>query len=112
MATFEQLPGELNLALVQGDEFFFTAQLNLDLTGYTVESAVVHGTTGAVLAEPDVSVDHTTEDGVTTSAVGWLLSEEQTASLKASAMRWHLRIISPGGVTRTLLAGSVRVVRE
>lgn len=108
MATFSALPGELNLSLVRGDEFTFTANFNVDLTGYTRAASVYNDATNAELAAPAMTVATTTTGGVTTSAVTFTLTENQTAALTAARMRWYFRWVTPGGFTRTVLAGIVR----
>lgn len=111
MATFSALPGELNLSLVRGDEFTFTANFNLDLTGYTRQASVYNDTTNVELAVPTMAVTTTTTGGVTTSQVTFTLTETQTAALTAGRMRWFFRWVTPGGFTRTVLAGVVRTLK-
>lgn len=111
MATFEQIPGELNLSLVQGDEFPFSASFNVNLTGYTLQSSLYNGNSGASLATPTMTMTTATVGGVTTSTVEFLLNETQTAALTVNRMRWYFRWVSPAGVTRTVLAGTVKAVK-
>ena len=49
MAVFQQLPGELNLSLVRGDEFPFSATFNTNLTGYTLQASIYNDATGTEL---------------------------------------------------------------
>lgn len=105
MATFRQLPGRLNLALVRGDEFPFDAEFNLDLTGYTVEATIYNAETEETIVEPALTVTPGTE-----STVAFLLTEADTEELTAGArMRWYMRWTTPESVTRTVLAGTVEV---
>lgn len=111
MATvYEQLPYPLDLALVRGDEFRFTAAFATDLSGYTLSGAVIDPDTQEVLATPAISVTVSTQNNVTTSNVLFVLSETQTTALQAnSKCRWYLRWQSPAAITRTVLAGAMKV---
>lgn len=110
MATYSQLPGELNLELVKGDEFPFSATFNLDLSGYTLSAGIVNATTLSTAGTPSVTPTVTTSSGVTTTSVAFLLTETQTTALAVGTRyRWFLRWVSPTGVTLTVLSGGVRV---
>lgn len=111
MAVFEQLPGELNLALVRGDEFPFSATFNANLTGYTLQASIYNDATGTEITVPSMTMTTATVSGVTTSTVSFLLTETQTAVLTAARMRWYFRWVSGGGVTRTVLAGTVKAIK-
>lgn len=111
MATFSALPGELNLSLVRGDEFTFSANFNVNLTGYTLQASVYNDTTNVEITAPTMAVTTTTTGGVTTSAVTFTLTETQTALLTAARMRWYFRWVTPGTFTRTVLAGTVRSLK-
>lgn len=113
MATFSLQPGSLDLSLIRGDEFPFSATFNLDLTGYALESGVYDAanTTGpqTVIVTPTMSVNTTTVDDETSSTVSFLLDETKTSALNPNArLRWYFRWVSPTGVTRTVLAGTVK----
>lgn len=114
MATYSQIPGELTLQIVRGDEVTFSAVFSaLDLTGYTVSAAVYTGTgstaTNTPVATPAVTVTTATVGGVTNSTVQVTMTETQTLAISpTSSNRWYLRWVSPGGVTRTVLSGPVR----
>lgn len=113
MATFSQLPGDLALAIVRGDEVTFSAVFEgVDLTGYTVSAAVYSGfgatATDAPVTTPTVTVTTATVSGVTSSTVQIGLTDTQTAAISPTgSSRWYLRWVSPGGVTRTVLSGNV-----
>jgi hypothetical protein len=113
MAVFEQLPGDLSLALVRGDEFPFSATFNANLTGYTLQASIYNDATGAEITAPTMTMTTATVNGVTTSTVAFLLTETQTTSLTASRMRWFFRWVSPApsSVTRTVLAGTVKAIK-
>jgi hypothetical protein len=111
MAAYNQLPGELNLSLIRGDEFTFAATFNVDLTGYTRAASIYNDQTNAELAVPTMALTTSTVGSVTTSTVTFTLTETQTAALSASRMRWFFRWVTPGGYTRTVLAGTVRTTK-
>lgn len=113
-AVYSQLPGDLTLQIVRGDEVTFSAVFAAtDLTGYTVTAAVYAGVgptaTNTPVATPTVTVTTATVAGVTSSTVQVSMTETQTLAISPTASsRWYLRWVSPGGVTRTVLSGSVR----
>lgn len=110
VAVYEQLPSPLDLALVRGDEFRITATFAADLTNYTLQGLVYNADTLAALATPTLTLTVTTANNVTTSSVLIVLTETQTTALSVSQKtRWYLRWSSPSGVTRTVLAGLVKV---
>lgn len=113
-ATFSQLPGDLTLEIVRGDEVTFSAVFaGTNLTGYTVSAAVYSGfgatATNTPVATPTVTVTTATVAGVTSSTVQVSMTETQTLAISPTgSSRWYLRWVSPGGVTRTVLSGVVR----
>lgn len=111
MPTFSALPGELNLALVRGDEFTFTATFNADLTGYTRQASIYNDATNVEIVAPTTSMTTTTTNGVTTSAVTFTMTETQTALLTANRMRWFFRWVTGAGFTQTVLAGTVKAIK-
>lgn len=111
MPTFEALPGELNIALVKGDEFTFTATFNSDLTGYTRTASIYNDATNTQIVAPATALSVATVGGVTTSTVTFTLTETDTASLTAARMRWYFRWVTGAGFTRTVLAGTVKAIK-
>jgi len=113
MAVFSQIPGDLDLRLVRGDEVTFSAVFaGVDLTGYTVTAAVYSGfgatATNTPVATPTVTVTMATVNNVTSSTVQISMTETQTLAISPTGSnRWFLRWVSPGGVTRTVLSGNV-----
>lgn len=113
MAVFSQIPGDLDLRIVRGDEVTFSAVFAaVDLTGYTVTAAVYSGfgatATDTPVATPTVTVTMATVNSVTSSTVQVSLTETQTLAISPTgSSRWFLRWVSPGGVTRTVLSGNV-----
>jgi len=109
MADYSQLPGALNLWLVRGDEMPISATFNVDLTGYTLTSAIFNEATQTSVATPTISMTTATSNNVTTSTVSLTWTETQTAALALTTRyRWYFRWVSPAGVTRTVLSGQVR----
>jgi len=113
MAVFSQIPGDLDLRIVRGDEVTFSAVFaGVDLTGFTVTAAVYSGfgatATDTPVATPTVTVTMATVNNVTSSTVQISMTETQTAAISPTGSnRWFLRWVSPGGVTRTVLSGTV-----
>jgi hypothetical protein len=113
MAVFSQIPGDLDLRIVRGDEVTFSAVFAAtNLTGFTVTAAVYSGfgatATDNPVATPTVTVTMATVNNVTSSTVQISLTETQTAAISPTGSnRWFLRWVSPGGVTRTVLSGTV-----
>jgi len=115
MPTFEQLPGDLTVTFVVGDELNFTLSLGASVTGYTFTAGVyvvsVNGffgggggtvsAVGATAITPTITVVNASAGTLT-----WGASEGQTASLSpAIKYRHFVRWVAPGGVTRTIVSG-------
>lgn len=120
MAEFSQLPGELNLTFVQSDQVQVICDFDVNITGYTVTNAVYTtavyassgGGSGAVstIGATVTSFDQT----VTNAANGVILldlPENKSALLTpGSGYRWYLRWVDTGGITRTVLSGTLTTV--
>lgn len=114
MATIQQIPGELNLALVRGDEWSWSVRVVANLTGYTLSTGVYDASIAtanpANVTAPTFTTSIATVAGVTKTTVVCTLTEAQTALLEPNGnYRWFLRWVSPGSVTRTIVAGNVDV---
>jgi len=115
--TFSLLPGQLDVTFVVGDEVNVSINLGVNITGYTLQSAVYVASTGgfqgggggtvstvgATAATPTIQVVT-----ASTGSIIWSLNEAQTAALTpAIKYLWYLRWITPSTtMTRTILAGS------
>jgi hypothetical protein len=115
--TFSLLPGQLDVTFVVGDEVNIAINLGVNVTGYTLQSAVYVSssagfagggggtvtTVGATAATPAIQVVT-----ASTGSIIWSLTEAQTAALSpAITYYWYLRWITPStSMTRTILAGS------
>jgi hypothetical protein len=117
MPTFSQLPGDLTVTFVVGDEVNFTLDLDVDVTDYTFTAGVyvvsVNGffgggggtvdAVGATAITPTITVASAAAGTLT-----WGVNETQTASLSpAIKYRHFLRWVTPGGITRTIVSGDL-----
>ena len=119
--TYEILPAELDLAFIKGDEFGMVLAVDsTDLTGYSYDTKIysmatieVGGGLGAGVASvagATVVAFTVTLVNITAGQVNLSLTETQTSTLTAGAeYRWWFKTITPGNVTRTILAGDVSV---
>ena len=118
--TYEQLPAELDLSFVKGDELSILLTIGLDLTGYTYDAKVYSLTTAAAgggLAGGVATTAGGTVAAFTVSAISETagtvnisLTEQQTDTLSSTGTyRWWFKAISPAIVTRTLVSGDVTV---
>lgn len=115
MPTFSQLPGDLTIEHVIGDEVNFTLDLDVDVTSYTFSAGVYvvstqgfqggnGGTTpgiGSTAFTPTITVANAAAGTLT-----WGASEAQTGTLSAGIRYRHfVRWVTPSGVTRTIVSG-------
>lgn len=106
MPTYSNLPGTLNLAIRQSDEFSTEIDFDTSLSGYTVASSVVSAVTGAT-----VTAITTVLSDASAGKVNVSLTESQTAQLASGTYNWRLVWTAPGDVQRTALAGTLEVSR-
>ena len=104
MATYSQLPGELNLDILRGDELSISIDFSVDVTGYTVSSNIVSLVDSASIVSPAVTI---TDAG--NGVVSLALTETQTAALPSGSRRLFVSWVAPGDVPRRVLAGIVEV---
>lgn len=120
MAEFTQLPGELNLTFVQGDQVKVNCDFDVNITGYTITNSVY---VTSVYASGDGGSGYVTTIGatvttfdqtVTSAANGQILldlPENKSALLTPGVgYRWYLRWMDTGSVTRTVLSGTLTAV--
>jgi hypothetical protein len=116
-ATFSQLPGDLTITHVIGDEVNFTLDLDVDVTGYTFTAGVYVVSTngffgggggtinavGATAITPTITVVN-----AAAGTLSWGVSEAQTVTLSpAIKYRHFVRWVTPAGVTRTVVSGDL-----
>ncbi len=93
MAELNQLPGELNISIVAGDDFSFRVTFPMDLTNYIVQGQV--GDVPLSIGELDI------ENG----RIIISLIKELTKELVDGT--WYLKIINKNtDIERTMLAGN------
>lgn len=115
--SFTQLPADVSLRFVAGDEVAIAMDFDRDLTGFSITAPIYvtnvyasgGGGTGYVTAVGQTAATFTIEN--TNLAAGQIklgLSETQTSALSpAISYRWYLRWVDPNNVTRTVLSGDV-----
>lgn len=106
MATFEQLPGELNAVVQASDEVGLTLDFSTSLAGYTVSSEIVSLVSGSLVATPPTTITDAA-NGVATVA----FSEDLMAAFAAGTYRLNVDWIAPGDVARRVLSGLFEVRR-
>lgn len=106
MATYSNLPGTLNFAIRQSDEFATEVDFSTSLSGFTVSSSIVSAVTGET-----VTAISTTLTDAAAGKVGLSLTESQTAGLPVGTYGWRLIWVAPGNSQRTALSGSLEVQR-
>jgi hypothetical protein len=119
MPVVSQLPGDLTIQLVAGDEMSFTLDFDIDLTNYTFSAGVyvasssgfqgggngVVTTAGATAITPTITVSNAASGIIT-----WNVGETQTASLAPGIKyRHYVRWVAPGSITRTVVSGDLVV---
>lgn len=103
MATYEQLPGTLNLAFRRGDDVSVLVDLSIAVTGYTFTSSIVSAVTNNEVVPFTVTVPSAANGQVNVA-----LTDTQTAALAAGTYKWQLQW-TEGSATRTALTGYVEV---
>ena len=102
MATYDQLPGPMQLRWRAGDSFSSLLDFDISLTGYTASAIVTSTVTGATLA-----TFTTTIPDAAAGRINVALSSAQTSTLGVGTFGWCLTWVAPGSVTRTALQGFV-----
>jgi hypothetical protein len=117
MPTFSQLPADLTVTFVVGDEVNFTLDMDVDVTGYTFSAGVYVVSTngffggggGTINAVGSIAITPTiTVVSAAAGTLSWGVSEAQTVTLSpAIKYRHYVRWIAPGGITRTGVSGDL-----
>lgn len=120
MAEFTQLPGDLSLKFVAGDQVKVNCDFDLNITGYTITNSIyvtsVYASDGGgsgfvtTIGATVTTFDQT----ITNAASGQILldlPENKSALLSPGVgYRWYLRWVDQSSVTRTILSGNLTVV--
>lgn len=107
MASSQDLPGVLNLAVRAGDEVGKLLTYNLDLTGYTARTVIYSLVTGQDVA----TVTTTVTPGAASSGVNASFQESLTGSLAAGTYGWRQELVAPGSVQATRIDAFLEIVR-
>jgi hypothetical protein len=108
MATAEQLPGELDVEVVQGDDLNIQLTADVNYSGYTFVSTIheLHGGTKAVntvmVASASSSTIQVTFPATTTAALAVTTDE--------GAHNWKIVYTDVSGLTRTFVKGAFTVL--
>ncbi len=103
MATYDALPGSLNLQIVRGDDVSIALDTSLNMSGYTVTSSITSLVTGNEVVPFTVAFTSATAGQVNVS-----LTDAQTLALARGTYGWNLKW-TEGTATRTGLSGYVEV---
>lgn len=123
MSTYSQLPADLTMSFVKGDEVGVLLTFNgLDVTNFTFDSRI-YAKTAVAAGNAGIGQGTTTASGetaaqfvvtivnATAGQVNISMQETATDQLTAGGnYRWWFRSTTPGLVTRTWLSGKVNVV--
>lgn len=120
MAEFTQLPGDLSIRFVQGDELKVNCDFDINITGYTVTNSIyvtnvyAAGGGGSGYVTTVGATVTTFDQTITSASAGQILldlPENKSALLSPGiGYRWYLRWVDTGGVTRTVLSGDITAV--
>lgn len=106
MATYNQLPGKLNVAFNKADEFGALLDLNIATTGYSWTAELYSLVDGTVLLNPTV-----TDYDASLGKINLSLSESQSSSLASGSYGLRLTWVAPGSVQRRAVEGICEVVK-
>lgn len=102
--TLSQLPGELNLEMVDDNDLVFIINWNTDLTDYSFEANIV-----PKACEDEIEMIVTPID-LAVGTISVAITAESIADLSPSTNRWYLNW-EINGYIRTVIAGSL-VIRS
>jgi len=108
MADVEQIPGELNIEIVQGDDLSLQFSIDENLSGYSCYAAIHVLNGGSVTGQTAIS------SGTSLSWIQVDFSATITAALEVTgddgAHNWKLVTTDTAGSIRTLVKGSFTVL--
>lgn len=106
MASYEQLPGKMNVAFKGIDGLSVALDFNpTTFTGVTLSAAITSVVNGSTVATPTVTVTNAGAGQCNVSLPG-----SQAASIPAGTYAWELWAVD-NGARRTYLTGFVEVTR-
>lgn len=105
MASYDALPGTLNLSLRKADDFSALIDFSIPLTAHTMTATIQSLITGDT-----VDTFTTTMTDAALGKVTIALSDTQTGALQPATYRWVMTS-QQGALTRTYLSGYVEVTR-
>lgn len=105
--TLDLTAADLNLAIVGGDGLAVTFTFDLDLTNFTVESAVVGRKSRDVVQVIDAQLAQPNPGVVTIALLG-----SETEPLANLQLDWWLELTPGGGQPRTVLQGHFLVEEQ
>lgn len=115
--SFTQLPANVRVQFVAGDEVAMAMDFDRDLSNYQMTAPIYvtnvyaagGGGSGFVTAIGQTAAMFTIENtNLSAGQIKLALSESQTSALSpAIGYRWYLRWVDPNSVTRTILSGEV-----
>lgn len=103
MATYEQLPGVLNLAFRRGDDFSALVDFSIGMAGYAVTASLTSAVSGAEVLPFTVTAVSAADGQFNVS-----LTDAQTASLARGTYAWKMVWVE-NEATRTALTGFCEV---
>lgn len=104
MATYEQLPGRLDLKFKSGDYFSTEVDFSIPLTGYTISAAAMNILTGTIAGSFSAVITD-----VPAGKVNISLTTSQTSAMSPGTYLWRLQWTTASGQVRTALEGYVEV---
>jgi hypothetical protein len=105
MATLDQLPGELNITVKQGDDLSFDCRFNVDMTGYTLSAYI----TPAGTSPTNIPITITNTDLIN-GVIHLFISRASIANLplNTNSNTWMFEW-TVSGFKRAILGGTFRV---
>lgn len=103
MASYDAVPGSLNLQCVRGDDLSVLLDFSVSLSAHTVTSSLTSLVTGGEVVPFTVAFVSATAGQVNVS-----LTDAQTLALARGTYGWNLKW-TEGNATRTALSGFVEV---
>jgi hypothetical protein len=108
MATIEQIPGELDLTVVQGDDLSVVFTIALNLTGYSAPTSI-----HPINADTNLSVSSAIVASASSSTITLTVPASTTSGLSVTteegAHSWRMVLVDNSSITRTLIKGAFTV---